>query len=243
VLATPPDVGDGLVVHLHGGGYCIGSADGYAGFAGHLGAAAGTRVLVADYRLAPEHPSPAAQDDAAAVWRHAASMVGTTADLAITGDSAGGGLALATALRTRRDGMTPPVAIGLISPWVDLRLGASSLVEHADDEAMLDADLLRHWADRFLAGARRDDPAVSPLLDDLTGLPPLLVQVGGTEILLDDSLGLTAAAARHRVDVTLDVVAEAFHIWVALPTLLPEADDAIARLGRFLAEHLGREHL
>lgn len=238
LLAAPPDAGERLVVHLHGGGFCIGSGDASVGFAARLASRLGARALVVDYRRAPEHPFPAPHDDALAAWRHALEHLADPGDTVLTGDSAGGGLALATLVRARDLGLAPPAAGVLISPWLDLRPVPDELRARAGREVMLDPDLLGWWAGALLDGHRADDPVASPVLAQLSDLPPLLVQVGADEMLVDDSLALAAAAARARLDVTLEVSADAFHIWAVLPGAAPEADGAFDRMTAYLARQL-----
>lgn len=227
-----------VVVHLHGGGFVIGSCSSHRPFASRLAAAVGGRVLVPDYRRAPEHPFPAAVDDAVAAHRFAVDAAGRHG-VAVTGDSAGGALALM--LLRRRDGEAPsgppPTCLGLVSPLADLTLSGESMTTKADVDPVLSPELLAFWVGLFANGVPLDDPRLAPLAVDLAGAPPLLVLVASEEVLLDDARRLARRAEAAGVDVTIEEWSGLFHIWTVFAPLLPEADQGIARLAEFVRAH------
>jgi acetyl esterase/lipase len=230
---------DAVLLYLHGGGYCIGSPRTHRGLAARVSREAGAAVLLLDYRLAPEHPHPAAVDDAVAAYRflldrHDPSRV------AIAGDSAGGGLTFTTLVAARDRGLPMPAAAAAISPWADLECNSETYATRGDLDPMCTAAGLKRMADWFVAGGDPRDPLVSPVHADLAGLPPLLVHVGDHEVLLDDSRRLADNAASAGVDVTLEVWPEMVHVWHAFAGMVPEADDAVARLGAFMRNHMAR---
>lgn len=229
--AFPPRSGGrGAILYLHGGGYCIGAPASHRAITTALAAGSGMPVHVPDYRLAPEHPFPAALDDALAVYESLTAS--TPASIAVAGDSAGGGLALALTLAARARGLLPPAALLLLSPWVDLRCEAPSIAGRARSDPMLSPAGLRRWA-RLYADASADATLCSPLGADLAGLPPVLIQVGTDEILHDDAarLGRAIAAAGGRVE--LQVYPGLWHVFQLHARLLGEADAALSALGRF----------
>lgn len=227
--------GDRQVLFLHGGGYAVGSPGLYRHITWRFAEAAGGRVITPDYRLAPEHPFPAALDDARTAWLGGIAAGADPQRSAFVGDSAGGGLALALALRLRDEGGPLPGAIAVISPWTDLAMTGESCRPGRSDP-MLRADELAPIASNYLAGTDPRMPYVSPLYGDLRGLPPTLIQVGSDEILVDDSVRMEKRMRAAGCDVTLEVWPRMPHVWHALAPLLPEARDAIARVGTFIRE-------
>jgi epsilon-lactone hydrolase len=226
-----------LLLYLHGGAYQIGSPATLRHMIALVSAAAHARVLSVDYRLAPEHPFPAAVEDAMTAYRFLLRGGADPATLAIAGDSAGGGLALAT-LVALRDGAEPlPAAAVAISPWTDLALTGDSLRTRADRDIMIKPAGMAETAATYLAGADPRHPYASPLYADLRGLPPILIHVGDAEVILDDSTRFAAQATAAGVDVTLEVWAEMPHVWHAFAGLLPESDQAIKRIGSWLQAH------
>lgn len=231
-------VGTGRVLlYLHGGGYQIGSPATLRHVIALLSEAAQARVLSVDYRLAPEHPFPAAVQDSMTAYRWLLASGGIEPGaIAIGGDSSGGGLTLGTLVALRDAGDTMPAAAFAISPWTDLALTGESLRTRAAVELMLQPEGMPATASLYLAGADPRHPHASPLYADLHGLPPTLIQVGDAEIILDDSTRFAARARAAGVDVTLEVWDEMPHVWHAFAGLLPEADRAIAAIGAWLQE-------
>jgi len=215
---------DKVLVYLHGGGYVMGSLDTHQELMGRLARHCRAKVLGVEYRLAPEHPFPAGLDDAVAVYEATLASGVTAGDIMIGGDSAGGGLALATLLAARDKGMPMPAGAILFSPWTDLMATGESVATRADADPMITggpATLLEmavHYHGEVASG---DDPLVSPQYADLTGLPPLLIQVGDAEVLLSDSTRLADNAKAAGVSASLEVWDEAPHVFQALP-MAPE---------------------
>ncbi|MGC1511435.1 MAG: alpha/beta hydrolase [Acidimicrobiales bacterium] len=225
------------IVYVHGGGYAIGSAASHRSMLTHLSAAADARVLAVDYRLAPEHAHPAALDDAVGAYRWALRHGATPERTVIAGDSAGGGLTVATLVALRDGGDALPAAGVCLSPWVDMEAKGESMQTKAELDPMVnEADLLK-WADYYLNGQSPTTPLANPLHADLKGLPPLLVHVGSHEVLLDDSKRLAERARAAGVDVTLEVADEMIHVWHFFAGSVPEADASIAEVGGFVRSH------
>ena len=236
-VATPQSRPDRHILFLHGGGYVTGSPDLYVHLLWRIAAAAAARVAAVQYRLAPEHPFPAALDDALASWR---GLLATGADprrAVFMGDSAGGGLALALALRARDAGENLPAAIVAMSPWTDLAVTGESVRRNARADPMLNADDVPHLASRYLAGADPRHPYASPLYGDPAGLPPTLIQVGGDEILLDDSVRMAARLREAGVEAQLEIWPRMPHVFQSFSSILPEARRAIGRIGAFVRQH------
>lgn len=224
------------VMYLHGGGYVLGSPGTHAGLVSHLARAAGCECFVVDYRLAPEHPAPAALDDAVAAW---AALTRSHPAVALAGDSAGGGLALATAIAARDRGLPTPRALALLSPWTDLSLSGLSMSTHASRDPMLSRAWLAYAA-RHYAGSMLTDPQVSPLFAELGGLPPTRIDVGSEEVLLSDAARLETRLREAGVPVQRQVWEGLWHDFQLHAGLLPEADRCILALGAFLREALAR---
>jgi len=225
---------EGAILYLHGGLFLVGSLPGYRSLAAAIAVSAGMRVLLLDYRLAPEHSFPATIDDtrAAYLWLLAQGL--TPEQVVVAGDSAGGGLAMALLLALRDEGQSLPRAAVCLSPWVDLLADDGSRLSKAkSDQVLTTANLLRAAA-LYLSGADPQAPLASPLYGDLTGLPPLLIQVGSDEILLDDATRLADKAEAAGVDVSLEVWPGMFHVWQMLSVFVPEGGQALAGIGRFI---------
>ncbi|MER7487606.1 alpha/beta hydrolase [Streptomyces sp. NPDC126497] len=233
--------GRGRLLYLHGGGYVIGSPDTHAGLVGELARRAGLRALSVDYRLAPEHPFPAAVDDGLAAYRELLAAGTDPRDLVLAGDSAGGGLSIATLLAAREAGLPQPAAVVVLSPWTDLTLAGESIRSKEDADPIFTADDVRAYADLYVGAGDRAHPLASPVFADLTGLPPLLVQVGANEILLDDAVRLAARAGADDVEVTLEVGPGLPHVFQHHYGRLDEADAALDRAARFLTAHLAAD--
>ncbi len=228
------------VLYLHGGGYVIGSPASHGALVTHLAAAAGATVWALDYRLAPEHPYPAALDDAVAAVRALLEAGVPAGSLTIAGDSAGGGLTLAAVLRLRDEGGPLPAGAVLLSPWLDLTHSGDSIREREALDPMVSPAMLDRWADEYTAAGRAADPAtspgVSPLVGDLAGLPPLLVHVGTEEILLDDARRLAGRVDAVGGDIDLHVGEGLIHVWHLFVGVVPEADEAVAAVGTWIAD-------
>jgi epsilon-lactone hydrolase len=233
-LAAPGADAGRVLLFLHGGGYELGSVRSDGELAARLGRASGMRVLFPEYRLAPEHPFPAAIDDVLAAWRWLLTDQSLSArSLAIAGASAGGGLAVALLVAERDAGQELPAAAVLMSPTVDLTSSGASMTERADQDPISTPAMLRRFAADYLAGADPRTPLASPLFAPMSGLPPLLIQVGTADVLLSDSERLAAAAAEDGVDVVLEVGEGLPHVY-QLMLGTPEAAQATKRIGAFL---------
>jgi acetyl esterase/lipase len=217
------------ILYLHGGGYCIGSPKTHRAVTSHLAGAAGLAVFAANYRLAPEHPFPAALEDALACFQ----SLRQAGPVVIAGDSAGGGLALATALSARQRQIAAPAALVLFSPWTDL--SPAAIPDSTPRDAMLRADWLRTCADHYLADQPATTPLASPLLGDLQGLPPTLIQAGADELLCGQALRTCEALRGAGGDVRCEIIPNRWHAFQLLAGSLPSADAAIARAGEFIA--------
>jgi acetyl esterase/lipase len=227
----------GTVVFAHGGGYIWMRAATHLTVVAEIVRASGCRGVNVDYRRAPEHPYPAAVDDLVAVHRGLLAEGVASSRIVFAGESAGGGLAVAGLVALRDDGVPLPAAVVAISPWTDLAVTGRS-ADTADDP-IVSGRALRMMADLYLAGADPRSPTASPLYADLRGLPPLLVQVGTRESLLDDARRLAERALAHGVDVTLHEFDGVVHMWVVTGPRIPEAQAAFAEIGDFVREHLG----
>jgi acetyl esterase/lipase len=227
----------GTLLYLHGGGYFACSPSTHRSITAAY-ATRGLNVFAPDYRLAPEHPFPAAVDDALAVYRALLDSGIAPETLAIGGDSAGGGLALATLLAAKAAGLPMPACAILFSPWTDLAGTGASLQTNRQRDAMLVSDKLQEGASFYLNGTDPKNPLASPLYGDVSGLPPLLIQVGDTEILLDDSTRLAAAAQAAGVTVNLKIWRNMPHVWQVSQIFLPEARAALNEAAAFAKAHL-----
>jgi acetyl esterase/lipase len=228
-----------VILYLHGGGYVIGSARTHRGLVARLSAASGARALSVDYRLAPEHPFPAAVEDATAAYRWLLARGLSPTEIVIAGDSAGGGLTVAALVALRDSGDPLPAAGVCISPWVDLEGVGESMTAKAHVDPMVRREGLLQMAAMYLAGASPRSPLAAPLHADLAGLPPLLVHVGTAETLLDDSNRLAARARAAGVEVEIERWEDMIHVWHAFAPLLPEAEQAIRRIGEYVSKQLG----
>jgi acetyl esterase/lipase len=227
-----------VVLYFHGGVYVMGDAFLVAGLASQVGRRTDARVVSVDYRLAPEHPYPAAVDDALVVYRALLEDGVDPSDVVFAGESAGGGLAVATLVNARDHGLALPAAAYLMSPYVDLTLAGTTMEIRAEADPLLSRALLQPRVNDYVSG---QDPAlglISPLFADLSGLPPLIIQAGTHEVLLDDALRLARQAALADVEVSLDIVPGAPHVFQAYNPLLDEAAPALDRAGLFLSAHL-----
>lgn len=225
-----------VVLYLHGGGYTVGSAATHKSITSQLAARARCQVLVPEYRLAPEHPYPAALDDALAAYRSLLDRFDPSC-IAVTGDSAGGGLALSTVLALRRAGLPSPASLILLSPWADLSLSGDSMDTRDAVDPMLGRTWLQRAGDAYRGTLDATDARVSPLFDQLDGLPPLLIQVGSDEVLLSDSQRLAQRVAALGREVHLQVEDGYWHDFQLYAGVLHAADAALERVAGFLRRH------
>jgi phosphinothricin tripeptide acetyl hydrolase len=253
VSVTPTDAGgvkaewakpqnarpDAAILYFHGGGYVIGSPASHRHLVAALGRVAGVNALAADYRLSPEHPFPAAIEDAVRAYQWLLESGVAPDRIVIAGDSCGGGLTVSTLLSLRDRGVPTPAAGVCLSSWFDLTITAESYTTKAEVEPIITRESVTRWAQAYLQGRDARAPLASPLFADLKGLPPLLIQVGTDEVLLDDSTGLAAQAKAAGVDVTLEVWEEMIHVWHYFYPMLREGRDAIARVGEFVRAKIG----
>ena len=212
-ITTPEAANDRVIYYLHGGGYVIGSVSTHREMISRLSRAAGVRALAIDYRLTPEHPFPAAVEDSTAAYRWLLSTGVDASRIVIAGDSAGGGLTVATLLALRDAGDPLPAAAVCLSPWVDLEGLGESMTTKADIDPTVERRGLLQMAEAYLDGADPRTPLAAPLYGDLSGLPPLLIQVGTAETLLDDATRLAERAESAGVDVTLEPWDDMIHVW------------------------------
>ena len=234
-----PDTGSGAVLYLHGGGYVTGSVISHRGMAASLSRASGCRVLTIDYRLAPENKHPAQVQDAHTAYRWMLNNGVDASSLFVAGDSAGGGLTVATLLKAR-DAGDPMAAAGVcISPWVDMEGNGDSMKSKAGVDPMVSYGGLMDMATHFLGDGDRRDPLAAPLHADLSGLPPLLIIVGTAETLLDDAVRLHEKAESAGVDSTLEIWEDMVHIWPWFAPFLPEGQQAMEQMGDFIKEQIG----
>jgi len=238
-VSTPETSADRVILYLHGGGYVIGSINTHRELAARLSRAAHARVLLIDYRLAPEHPYPAAVEDATRAYQWLLSQGVRPSQIVIAGDSAGGGLTLATLVALRDAGVPLPAAGVCLSPWTDLEGIGDSMTAKAAVDPMVQRDGLLKMAAMYLAGKDPRTPLAAPLYADLGGLPPLLIQVGTAETLLDDSTRIAERARKAGVNVTLEPWEEMIHVFQVFAAMLPEGRQAIDRIGEFVRQHVG----
>jgi len=238
-ITTPEAAAERAIYYLHGGGYVMGSINTHREMISRIARAAGARVLAIDYRLAPENPFPAAVEDCTAAYRWLLSTGADPARLVIAGDSAGGGLTVATLVALKDAGEPLPAAAVCLSPWVDLELLGESMTTKAEVDPLVQRDVGVQWTKAYLGDAHPRTPLATPLYADLTGLPPLLIQVGTEESLLDDAKRLAERAKSAGVDVALEVWDDMIHVWQFFASMLPEGQQAIDRIGEFIRKHTG----
>lgn len=231
-LNSDQDASGNLILYFHGGGYALGSITTHRELMARLAVATGSRVVGVNYRLAPEDPYPAAVDDAVTAYRWLLAQGIDPERIVIAGDSAGGGLSLAALLRLREAGDPLPRAVVLLSPWTDLTISGETVASRADADPMISADALKLMSEAYAKG-QSQNPEVSPLCADLSGLPPMLIQVGDAEALLDDSRRLAAAVEEAGGRAELEIFDRMLHVFHAFPQL-PEAGTALERIAAFL---------
>ena len=233
VTAPGTDAGR-AVLYLHGGGYVIGSLNTHRDLAARISRAAKARVLLIDYRLAPEHPFPAAVEDSVAAYRWMLAQGLNASRIAVAGDSAGGGLTVATLVAIRDAKLATPAAGVCLSPWIDLEGIGDSMKTKASVDPMVQKEGLIEMATHYLHGQNPRSPLAAPLYADLAGLPPLLIQVGTAETLLDDSTRLAERARKAGVTVTLEPWENMIHVFQAFAPMLDEGQQAIEKIGEFV---------
>jgi len=237
---TPGAAPERTLIYLHGGAYVFGSPQDYRSLSAELGRAFGSRAISLDYRLAPEHPFPAAVNDAVAAYRALLEEGRAPGTIVVAGDSAGGGLVVSMLVAAREAGLPMPAAALAISPWVDLACEGSSMQSKLEEDPALEREGLLAMAELYLNGTPADTPLASPLHADLASLPALLIQVGSAEILLDDAVRLAARAGEAGVRVKLSVWPDMPHVWHFFGFMLTEGRQAIAEAADFLGAQLGR---
>lgn len=223
-----------IVLYFHGGGFRIASALAYRSYGSHLAAVLGARVLLVEYRLAPEHKFPKAVDDCFAVWESLLAEGIDTGRIVIAGDSAGGGLAASVTMHALADGVLPAGVI-CCSPWVDLTITADTYDTNAESDMLFSRTSAEEAAPAYLGGADPMNPIASPLFGDWDGAPPLLILVGDAEVLIDDSRKLAEVAKAAGVDVTLSIYPEMPHIWTMSYPAFPEAVEGVTEMAEFVA--------
>jgi monoterpene epsilon-lactone hydrolase len=233
-IAAPGATADRVILYLHGGGYVVGSVKTHRAMISRIARASNARALAIDYRLAPEHPFPAAVEDATAAYRWLLAQGYKPGRIVIAGDSAGGGLTLAALLAIRDSKLPQPAGAVPISPWTDLEGTGESVRTRAARDVMVTQENLASSARDYYGAHDPRDPLVSPVHADFRGLPPMLIQVGDAEILLDDATRVAARAKAAGVQVELEVWDDMPHVWHVFAKLLPEGQDAIDKIGKFV---------
>ena len=233
-IAAPGAVQDRVILYLHGGGYVIGSINTHRAMIARIARASNARALAIDYRLAPEHPFPAAVDDATAAYKWLLAEGYEPGKIVIAGDSAGGGLTLAALVALRDSGVPMPAGAVPISPWTDLEGTGESVRSRAAKDPMVTQSNLAESAKQYYGARDPKDPLVSPLHANFRGLPPMLIHVGDAEILLDDATRVAERAKLAGVDVELEVWDDMIHVWHVFAKLLPEGQQAIDKIGKFV---------
>jgi len=234
-MITPEVVKDRAILYLHAGGYVQGSIISHQDLAQRISSVSKTKLLILDYRLAPEHPFPAALEDSISAYEWLINNEGyNPKNLIIAGDSAGGGLTLATLVKLRDQGISLPAAAVCLSPWTDLALTGDSMKLKVHEDPFVSPDGLMFYARLYLGKTDPKNPFASPLYADFGGLPPLCIQVGSAEILLDDSTRLAKRAREAGVEVQLDIWEDMIHVFQAFAVMAPEGTEGINKIGEFI---------
>ncbi len=236
-VVAPGAADDRLILYLHGGGYVMGSINTHREMVSHISRAAKARVLIIEYRLAPENPFPAAVEDAKAVFQWLLKQGYDPAKIVVAGDSAGGGLTVATLVALRDDQSPLPAAAVCLSPWVDLEACGKSMATKAEADPIVQQKDILKIAEAYLGGTDARTPLAAPLHADLQGLPPLLIQVGTAETLLDDAVRIAEKAKGAGVEVILEPWEDMIHVWQFYASRVPESRKAVEGIGRFILEH------
>ncbi|MHA2036994.1 MAG: alpha/beta hydrolase [Promethearchaeota archaeon] len=241
-ISTPEVVREHVILYLHGGGYALGSIDTHKSLGSNIARASKSRVLMIEYRLAPENPYPAALEDSVAAYKWLIDDEGINPkNIVISGDSAGGGLTAATLIKLRDNGVALPAGGVLLSPWTDLDGTGDSIRTNRRIDPMLTIDGLLFMANLYVGDDDPKNPYISPIYADLKDLPPLLIQVGSAEIILDDSTRLADKAKAAGVDVTLDVWEDMIHVFQAFALWTPEGAQAIDKIGVFIKKLMKKQ--
>ena len=241
-ISTPEVVEENVVLYLHGGGYVQGSINSHKEFGSRISRVSNSRVLLLDYRRAPENPYPAALDDAVAAYKWLIDDEGINPKkVIIGGESAGGGLTIATLLKLRDTDITLPAAAIILSPWTDLDMTGDSIRTKAKVDPLVSASDLFFLASLYIGDDEPKNPYISPLYADLKGLPPMLIQVGSAEILLNDSTRIAEKAKNAGVDVRLDIWEDMIHMFQLFASWAPEGQKANEKIGEFIQKHLRKE--
>jgi acetyl esterase/lipase len=236
-ISAPGAAADRAILYFHGGGYVLGSIHSHRDMCERLSRAAQARVLALDYRLAPEHPFPAAVDDARAAYRWLLKQGLQPKRIALAGDSAGGGLTFATLLALKEHGDPMPACAVPLSPWVDLEATGDSMISKDSEDPMVHKNLVEQMAKTYVPSGDLRNPLAAPLYGDLRGLPPLLIQVGSRETLLDDAVRMADKAKKAGVEVELNVWNGQIHVWQIFASRLDEGEQAIQKIGAFIKKH------
>lgn len=238
-ISVPESINDHVLFYLHGGGYIAGSINSHRSLCIGIARASKTRVLTIDYRLSPENKFPAAVEDSTASYRWLISSEKILPEnIVIAGDSAGGGLALITLIKLRDDNIALPAAAVCLSPWTDLALTGESIQNKADVDPFISPDNIKFMAETYVKDEDCTNPLISPLYADLKGLPPILIQVGTAECLLDDSVRFADRAKSSGVDVSLELWEDMIHVFQAFAAFAPESREGIEKIGIFIRKHL-----
>lgn len=228
-------------MYLHGGCYGMGSVESHRELMTRIAIAASMRAIGINYRLAPANPFPAAVEDASAAYRWLLEEGIEAHRIVIAGDSAGAGLAIAATIKMRDEGVALPAALVCISPWVDLAVMGESMESKAAEDPIVSRAMLSEWAKLYLGKNDARTPLASPLYAELRGLPPMMIQVGSAEVLLDDAKGLAERASAAGVETRLEVWPEMIHVWHSFAAVMAEGREAIEGIGRFVRERVGRD--
>lgn len=241
-INTPEIEREQVILYLHGGGYVEGSINSHKSLGARISRASKSRVLLIDYRLAPENPYPASLEDSVTAYKWLVDEEGIDPkNIVISGDSAGGGLTATTLIKLRDKGIPLPVAAVLLSPWTDLDITGDSVRSKRRIDPFVTADELFFMANLYVGDEDPKNPYISPLYADLKGLPPLLIQVGSAEILLDDSTRFAEKAKSAGVDVTLEVWEDMVHVFQAFALWAPEGKEGIEKIGRYIQKLMKKE--
>jgi len=239
-IAGPESGEDAIILHFHGGAFALGASWNHLAMLGVLARRCAGRVFSVDYRLAPEHPYPAAHEDALAAYKWLLAGGVAASRVVMMGDSCGAALVLATVHEAMRAALPLPAAVVCLSPWVDLQQTGESMTRNASRDVFLRASTLERFAVMYAGDADRSSPRLSPLHGEFAGMPPIFIQVGGSEVLLSDGLRLADVAGRAQVPVTLEVWPDVLHEWHCWGDEVPEAAAALARVGAFVESRIPR---